>query len=84
MNSSASKPAPTSAAEEDVVMPALPVVDPHFHLWNTQGYTYFAPEFLADVNRGTRLRPACMSSAEWPIPTTRACLFVPWARRSMP
>ena len=29
--------------------PDLAVIDSHTHLWNAQGYDYFAPELLADI-----------------------------------
>lgn len=40
---------------EDVVMPDLPIVDPHIHLWNLRGFNYFAPELLQDVHSGHKV-----------------------------
>lgn len=42
-------PAPV---REDIVLPHLPVIDSHMHLWDRIGFDYFAPEFLADVADG--------------------------------
>lgn len=40
------------AVREDIVLPHLPVIDAHMHLWDRIGFDYFAPEFLADVMDG--------------------------------
>src|SRR6266403_836904 len=40
---------------EDVVMPDLPIVDPHIHLWNLRGFNYFVPELLQDVHSGHKV-----------------------------
>jgi predicted TIM-barrel fold metal-dependent hydrolase len=37
---------------EPALDPALPIVDPHHHLWDRDGYTYLLPQFLADVETG--------------------------------
>jgi len=38
---------------EDVIDPALPIIDAHVHLWHhASGYRYFVPEFAADVRNG--------------------------------
>ncbi len=37
---------------EPALDPSLPIVDPHHHLWDRDGYTYLLPEFLADVESG--------------------------------
>ena len=40
---------------EDAFEPALPIVDPHHHLWAHAGDPYFLPELLADLNTGHRI-----------------------------
>ena len=38
--------------EEDVLEPALPICDPHHHLWDHPGSRYLLDELLADVGDG--------------------------------
>jgi len=38
--------------QEQIIEPALPIVDAHHHLWNRDGVPYLLPEFLADANTG--------------------------------
>jgi len=38
--------------QEDILEPALPICDPHHHLWERPDYRYLLPEFLADVGSG--------------------------------
>ena len=38
--------------EEEILDPALPIVDPHHHLWDHPGSRYLLDELLADVNSG--------------------------------
>ena len=37
---------------EEIIDPALPIIDPHHHLWVRDGNTYLLPELLADLNSG--------------------------------
>jgi L-fuconolactonase len=37
---------------EDILEPALPIVDPHHHLWDHPGSRYLLDDLLADVNSG--------------------------------
>ena len=39
-------------AEEDALEPALPICDPHHHLWDHPGSRYLLDELLADVGDG--------------------------------
>ncbi|WP_028710519.1 amidohydrolase family protein [Paracoccus pantotrophus] len=41
---------------EGIVLPQLPIIDSHMHLWDRIGFDYFAPEFLADVADGHDVR----------------------------
>src|SRR5947207_3492935 len=41
-----------TAAEESVLDPDLPIVDPHHHLWQRNDHRYFLDELLADLNTG--------------------------------
>jgi L-fuconolactonase len=40
------------AAPEPILDPALPIVDPHHHLWQRGDHTYLLDELLADLNTG--------------------------------
>ena len=37
---------------EPILEPALPIVDPHHHLWDRPGWRYMLPDLLADTNSG--------------------------------
>jgi L-fuconolactonase len=37
---------------EAIIEPALPIIDPHHHLWLRDGETYLMPELLADLASG--------------------------------
>jgi L-fuconolactonase len=38
--------------KEDIIEPALPIVDPHHHLWDRPGWRYMLDDLLADTNAG--------------------------------
>ena len=42
--------------EEAIIEPALPIVDPHHHLWDRQGNRYLLFDLLRDVNTGHNIR----------------------------
>ena len=48
---------------EEVIEPALPIVDPHHHLWDRPNYRYLFPELLADVGSGHNIRATCYEQA---------------------
>jgi L-fuconolactonase len=52
MNSSAGSDV---AAREEAVLPELPIVDPHIHLWPTSDFDYFAPQLIEDVRSGHKV-----------------------------
>ncbi|WP_135468641.1 amidohydrolase family protein [Crenalkalicoccus roseus] len=37
---------------EEAIEPALPIIDPHHHLWDRPGWRYLLPELLADLDQG--------------------------------
>ncbi|HEX6441271.1 MAG TPA: hypothetical protein VF007_03725, partial [Stellaceae bacterium] len=43
------------AADEPVLDPDLPIVDPHHHLWQRGDHRYFLDELLADLNTGHKI-----------------------------
>jgi L-fuconolactonase len=38
--------------QEEIIDPALPICDPHHHLWDFPGHRYLLPELLADAGSG--------------------------------
>jgi hypothetical protein len=45
-------PAWLALADEPVLDPALPIIDPHHHLWTEGGHPYLLDEFAADLTSG--------------------------------
>jgi L-fuconolactonase len=41
---------------EDIIEPALPIVDAHHHLWDRPGNRYFFPDLLSDLTAGHNIR----------------------------
>lgn len=39
-------------ADEEVLLPDLPIIDPHHHLWEYPGYRYLVSEFSRDIGSG--------------------------------
>ena len=48
---------------EEIIEPALPIIDPHRHLWDRPGYRYLFTELLADVGSGNNIRATCYEQA---------------------
>lgn len=46
----------TAKAEEEILDPALPIIDPHHHLWNDERPRYLLDELLADLRSGHDVR----------------------------
>lgn len=42
--------------QEDIIEPALPIVDAHHHLWDRPGSQYFLPDLLRDLAAGHDIR----------------------------
>ncbi|MFJ4650760.1 amidohydrolase family protein [Nocardia sp. NPDC088792] len=40
---------------EEILLPDLPIVDPHHHLWDAPGFRYLPAEFAADTGSGHRV-----------------------------
>jgi predicted TIM-barrel fold metal-dependent hydrolase len=45
-----------AASHEDALEPALPIVDPHHHLWDRPGWRYLLEDILADIASGHDIR----------------------------
>ena len=41
-----------SRRKEEILEPGLPIIDPHHHLWDREGWPYLLPDLLADTNSG--------------------------------
>lgn len=41
---------------EEIIDPALPIVDPHHHLWDRPGNPYFFFDLLRDIESGHNVR----------------------------
>src|SRR5688572_10898665 len=67
----ADRPMPDRSAwldrtREDALEPALPICDPHHHLWEHPGSRYLLPEFLADLAGGHRVvSTVYVECAQW-------------------
>ena len=50
---------------EEILEPDLPIVDPHHHLWDHGGNTYFLDQLLADVNSGHNIVSTVFLQCFW-------------------
>ncbi|MBV8913903.1 MAG: amidohydrolase, partial [Acetobacteraceae bacterium] len=50
---------------EDIIDPALPIIDPHHHLWERDGQPYFLDELLADTNTGHNIVATVYLQCGW-------------------
>lgn len=41
--------------QEQILLPELPIIDPHHHLWYHPGFRYLLEEFAADTGSGHRV-----------------------------
>lgn len=46
---------------EEILEPALPIIDPHHHLWHRDGNTYLLPELIADLASGHNITATVFS-----------------------
>ena len=50
---------------EDALDPALPIIDPHHHLWERPGDRYFLDELLADTGSGHNIVATVFVQCAW-------------------
>jgi predicted TIM-barrel fold metal-dependent hydrolase len=55
---------------EAILEPDLPIVDPHHHLWDHGGNTYFLDQLLADTGSGHRIAATVFLQCFWAYRTT--------------
>jgi L-fuconolactonase len=55
---------------EDILEPALPIVDPHHHLWDHNGNTYFLDQLQADLTSGHNVVATVFLQCFWAYRTT--------------
>ena len=55
---------------EDILEPDLPIVDPHHHLWDHGGNTYFLDQLLADTGSGHNIVATVFLQCFWAYKTT--------------
>src|SRR4029453_12327708 len=41
--------------KEPILEPELPIIDPHHHLWDREGWRYLLDDLLADTNSGHKI-----------------------------
>lgn len=59
------RPAWLALASEEIIDPALPIVDPHHHLWERGGQRYFLDELLADTGSGHNVVATVFAQCTW-------------------
>jgi len=50
--------------EEEIIDPALPIVDAHHHFYDRPGWIYLAPDYLADARSGHDIRASVYMQAQ--------------------
>ena len=50
---------------EEIIEPALPIIDPHHHLWIRDGYQYFLDELLDDLGAGHTIAATVFLQCAW-------------------
>ncbi|HYZ61423.1 MAG TPA: amidohydrolase family protein [Acetobacteraceae bacterium] len=58
-------PAWLGLVTEDIIDPALPIIDPHHHLWERDGQPYFLDELLADTGTGHNIVATVYLQCGW-------------------
>jgi L-fuconolactonase len=55
---------------EEAIDPALPIIDPHHHLWEHNGQPYFLDAFLDDLNTGHTIVATVFLQCAWAYRTS--------------
>jgi len=70
-------PAWLASTREEVIDPALPIVDPHHHLWIENGVPYLLDELLDDLNDGHRVLATVFVQAHYGYRTSGPAHLAP-------